>query len=401
MVDYSNLSDQEIEQRIQQLRGEVGSKTKTYPPSQQSSPSPNVSEMSDSDLERRVQELRGELGRTGLERSTADSLIIGTGRGLTDIGQAGRQLFESSPLGGLTDISAEDYRDRVAAERSTYEDTPVGRSTAGKVGRVAGQTLPTLPLGGGATTAARAGRAALQGSIVGGGTAAGGDVEDIAEGAILGGLTGAAGSVGADTAMRGARNLIDRGAVQSQLSRSRQFDDVIDRTSYIDEATGDRVIPREGYEELTTSFIDDILASGKQFRDELAGVRSPRRMSELLDDLTTTDAAGAVVGGTLGGAMGAPLLGAASGVAAARAAPRMARSVSRGARAVSRTARDAPLHGAKLVADKLDDPRLAKYRDVLSDAANRGSTSLAAQIHILSQTDPAFKATMDNIEAEQ
>ena len=125
---------------------------------------------------------------------------VGAGRGVTDILQTGRQLFEEIDP-GLTDVDAEEYRKLVEAERDTYE-TGLGDDTAAGIGRFVGQTAPTLAIpAGGFARAGSLARPSLKGmvaqggatgAVVGGAQEVGEESEDILAGSAWGAGTGAA-----------------------------------------------------------------------------------------------------------------------------------------------------------------------------------------------------------------
>ena len=71
------------------------------------------------------------------------------------------------------------------------------------------------------------------------------------------------------------------------------------------------------------------------------------------------------------------------------------------AKITGRRVSSAPYSAAKIVADNLDNPSLAPWRNGLEEAMRRGGTSLSATMHVLSQTDPSFKHALDKVKKEQ
>lgn len=104
--------------------------------------------------------------------SRFDQVAVGAGRGLTALGQGGKQaiLNIGAALGLVDPKTAEDYNNAVAQEAAQYE-RDLGNSNWAKVGEIGSQVLATLPLGAiggvgaGATGAARLGAPARAGAI--------------------------------------------------------------------------------------------------------------------------------------------------------------------------------------------------------------------------------------------
>ena len=98
----------------------------------------------DADIEAAV------LQESGSE-STAERALIGAGAGLTQFGQGIKQvaLGAGEKLGLVDEGATEAFTEKAKAEQDFFKKTPVGASTAGKVGALAGEILPTLAIPGG------------------------------------------------------------------------------------------------------------------------------------------------------------------------------------------------------------------------------------------------------------
>lgn len=103
--------------------------------------------------------------------SMLGNFASGVGRGFQDVGQGLKQLGLGA-LGalGVVDPNAQsEYTKRIDQERKAYNDSAIGQSTAGDVGRVIGNILPSLAVPGGVagSLAARLGTGALAGMGMG------------------------------------------------------------------------------------------------------------------------------------------------------------------------------------------------------------------------------------------
>lgn len=144
----------------------------------------------------------GQIKQAQLGETAGKSLLIGVGRGMTDVGQTIKQtaLDVASGLGerGIQDPEA--YRQSRQQEAELYAGTPVGQSAAGKTGEFAGHVAATAPMYALGTGAAISGARAVLPQAAGwlaptmGGAAAGGAIgatlspEDRATGATFGAL---------------------------------------------------------------------------------------------------------------------------------------------------------------------------------------------------------------------
>jgi hypothetical protein len=110
-------------------------------------------------------------------------------------------------------------------------------------------------------------------------------------------------------------------------------------------------------------------------------------LGTLADDLTGRDLLYTGGGFAVGGPVGAGL-----GLTASRVTPTIKGYV--GASLET---------GSDLIQRKLtSDPQsLGKFAEPLAQAARRGGPSLAATMHVMSQTDPAFRAKMDMLERQE
>jgi hypothetical protein len=362
--------------------------------------------------------------------------IVGVGRGLTDVGQAGRQLFEKyvdDPIAnitgqGFTDKSADEYREDVARERDTYE-TGLGEDTAANIGRVVGQSAPSLVIPGGAAVgtagkiAGRTAQGALGGGIASGASAAGLEEEEIlgaaGEGATVGGaISGAFPVLGATLRSKPVSGLFDN--IAEYGVRMRSGDEVAKAAARMpadrlrglglndetiafakrfgkesiddlrEELGGDAV--EEMVAELTTAFAGDMSlkgalgTAGRELKSSVNTI-TQGNLGTLADDLTGRDLLYTGGGFAVGGPVGAGL-----GLTASRVTPTIKGYV--GASLET---------GSDLIQRKLtSDPQsLGKFAEPLAQAARRGGPSLAATMHVMSQTDPAFRAKMDMLERQE
>ena len=145
--------------------------------------------------------------------STLDRVLIGAGRGFTDLGQGVKQLGlnAGAAVGLVDDKTAEDYNAKVREEAAMYE-RDMGDSTAANIGRYGAQFLATLPAGGagagyvtaGKTLGSQLLRAGAVGAASGGLTSGlnavteegdywGQKAQQVGTGAVVGGVAGAGG----------------------------------------------------------------------------------------------------------------------------------------------------------------------------------------------------------------
>ncbi len=157
----------------------------------------------------------GQVKQAQLGETTGNSVLIGVGRGMTNVGQAIKQtaLDVARGLGerGIEDPQA--YRQARQEESDLYQGTPVGQSAAGKTGEVLGEVAATAPIYALGTGGAIGGlRAALPqaakwlaptvgGALAGGAIGATLSPEDRATGATFGALL-AGGAEGIGQALR-------------------------------------------------------------------------------------------------------------------------------------------------------------------------------------------------------
>lgn len=148
--------------------------------------------------------------------SRLDKLLVGAGRGFTELGQGAKQigLNVGAKVGLVDDARAEGYNRDVAAEAAQYE-SDLGGSGWANAGRIGSQIAATLPLGaigaGAKGTAALARAGAIQGAagaalnpVTGGGDYFGEKATQIGLGAATGGALNVAGSKIMDAGMRAA-----------------------------------------------------------------------------------------------------------------------------------------------------------------------------------------------------
>lgn len=333
------------------------------------------------------------------EMSSLQKFAVGAGRGMTDIGQTGRQLFEASPLGDLTDISSEDYNRKVRGERETYEEG-LGEDTTANIGRFVGQVAPTIPLGMGAGSlagrgasatggrlAAPAAEGAVGGALIGGADQVGEDTGDIIQGAATGGTVGAISGAALSRFGRYLGNKADEGLSAYEYNRfvdelgddifqqlPRRSDGIVDFTKvpsqYVEDVGRALSVSEEGIRSRVGSLIPDALEAGKR------GAMENLSLSPLN-----------IAAGASSYALGGPL-----GVAAAGAArpafntlrplvPEAAGAVGRG---VLRSGqRFGQSQGSRMVGSEY----LARTASDIFDADDE---DVASKLHVRSQTDPAF-----------
>lgn len=382
-----------------------------------------------------VRETPGEQAAEGM--NAAERALVGAGRGMTDVWQSGRQLFEryvddtaSKITGeGITEQTADQYQESVARERGTYEEG-LGDDTAAGVGRLIGQAAPSLaiPAAGGGSLAARiaasAGGGAVGGGLVGAGQAAGLDEEEIvqsgAEGAGYGAAVGGAFPLLAQTLRATGSKLPSLEDISTFGTGMRSSEDVARSVARmtpnelakmgVDETTQQfaQVLRNEGIDaavakygqkavdemsnDLVIAFRDNmsvrnaITGAGRELK-ESAGSLSRGNLPELAQELTGLDLAATGAGFAVGGPIGAGV-----GLAASRLAPQAKAYVGAGIEST-----------AEVVTNVLKNrpEALGKFAVPLQRAANRGASSLAATMHVMQQTDPAFRAKLEQLESEE
>jgi len=103
------------------------------------------------------------------EEGLGERMLIGAGRGFTDVGEGIKQLgLQAGEKVGLVDPSTvADFNQRAAQERQLFGQSPVGRTIGSKVGRFGGNVLPAFAIPGaaGGLLARVAGEAAIGGDI--------------------------------------------------------------------------------------------------------------------------------------------------------------------------------------------------------------------------------------------
>ena len=190
---------------------------------------------------------RAEFDAMNADMNVGEKLLVGAGRGFTDLAQGVKQLGLNA-AGLVSDdakAAAEAYNRKVADEARLFEEATQGNGSFA-VGRVAGQIAGTLPLGGlgggfvkgGATALNQLGRAGLVGAGQGAVQAAATVNDQATDGdfwgeklqqAAIGGASGAIGGAvgqGAVRALQGGVNLPGRtlnavaDAVQPQSPQS-------------------------------------------------------------------------------------------------------------------------------------------------------------------------------------
>lgn len=451
MADFSQMSDSELEAFI----ADEESKTET----------PSFATMSDEDLEKFISEEEARETLADLEgkptdlkaaedkaieditkdKSTIDKLLIGAGRGLTDVADVGRQLFESSPLGGLTDETPESFRSSVKAERETFE-TGLGEDTAASVGRFVGQATPGLLVGGAAGLGVRglAGKLATEGAfggaVAGAAEQAGGSTQEILEGGAVGGVVGAVtggalGKVAGSLKASGAKRLQD---IKTKGKAKEVVEDIMQKFG------GEGVVGAEAIKAAEEAV--RAAAGGpppkvftialKEVRDQLANLKKGgiESIGEVASNLPGALTGFALTGGSPAGALAGvavqkaiplikpaiqqfgPTVGAGARIAAGEVIEKGTRAtaaevvVARKAskeltakRQASReiTNRPAVISQSQLVKDNLDNKNLKPFANALQASSDRGQNSLAATMHILTQKDPSFQIAIQKLEDEK
>lgn len=162
-----------------------------------------------------------------------DKLLVGMGRGFTDLGQGAKQLAlnAGAAIGLADDSTADEYNRDVADESALYERN-LGDSGWATGGRIGAQIVATAPAGGvglgvkGATALGTAGKVALRGAATGAGVSALNPVTDgpywqgkakqVGVGAVSGGVLAGGGSLvtqGIQRTVNAPRQLINAAVV--------------------------------------------------------------------------------------------------------------------------------------------------------------------------------------------
>ena len=360
---------------------------------------------------------------TTADMGMLDKALVGAGRGLTDVGQAGRQLFEEyvdDPLSkftgkGLTEPTAEEYQAQVASEVDTYEKG-LGDSTAANVGRFVGQTAPTLAVPVGGLAAQGAGRAAQLANLLkmsAGGAAAGGAVggsqavgqtgEEIlgaaGSGAAAGAIAAPTLGLAAPVATKVAGKLGSAAAGQHEMYVLRDLirkaggtaDDVERVVAKMADDTDPvaQMAMKDAVMEAVAKKDPSILKTIGEIRGAATG-GGPRSLLQATPDEMAAGLASMAMGDVTGLSGLVGWRTAKEGYARAGQLKNAAGYV--GARAGEST--------AEFVGNilKTKPGAFGNFEAPLQAAASRGASSLAATMHTLSQTDPTFRAKLEQLE---